>query len=527
MMLIWPYLSDADTDIHDVDGYSAILQQVVTINQNRILCRLRSKHAILRCQYKTQKMRRPSWLPRLCNSIGDVEGNTEGIHQLIPHRNRLMSLFNVLESLSSHEARTATGKDLLVEIIHACSCLSYEAALRNAIPGSVDSCVLAMKKVSRYLQLSKRLARYAMRLSPLGSVQISVVKYDAAQSSILEVGSSIDGTLGRIDKVLLENRIDARAKQISNMDFKGHIAQTNVLRYPVHAEMQLLFHYEERAIRRPPRVICSNKQACFLCNLFFCVHRKFIIPNTHGRLYEKWAFPAVLSDPGHRVSVQLSETLQQFSEEIENRIKEEINRRGQTLPMPCESALLLTGTASNQSVSSRSNMRLQHHGKGLLGYDPKPDDLNHAQQQSHQVAGRNSLFMRTKADPGSVSECNKTVKLQQGLLTTSSSVEESLVAYTANTNFLVFHDIYGDMSNLGEEKIKYPTRSMNMKVQFQWLEITRDMFSYNINGNRLIVDVSALPENTDVTVGFTHESWPRQLWLRRNSDIVILNYKSN
>jgi hypothetical protein len=59
----------------------------------------------------------------------------------------------------------------------------------------------------------------------------------------------------------------------------------------IHAEIQILAHYEVYEVQRPPRVICSSKDACYLCNAFVSLHGKFHIPASHGRLYQAWRLP--------------------------------------------------------------------------------------------------------------------------------------------------------------------------------------------------------------------------------------------
>ena len=63
----------------------------------------------------------------------------------------------------------------------------------------------------------------------------------------------------------------------------------------VHAEMQLLVFYNLRIPRgsRKPRIIGVSKSCCYLCNLFIIKHGQFFITKTHGRLYERWAFPDI------------------------------------------------------------------------------------------------------------------------------------------------------------------------------------------------------------------------------------------
>ncbi|KAH7303693.1 hypothetical protein BKA65DRAFT_225964 [Rhexocercosporidium sp. MPI-PUGE-AT-0058] len=68
----------------------------------------------------------------------------------------------------------------------------------------------------------------------------------------------------------------------------------------IHAEIQLLFLYELHPGRPQPRVICSSKSACYLCNLFFHLYGGFHVPRTHGRLYDKWILPHWLDIPVER-----------------------------------------------------------------------------------------------------------------------------------------------------------------------------------------------------------------------------------
>jgi hypothetical protein len=61
--------------------------------------------------------------------------------------------------------------------------------------------------------------------------------------------------------------------------------------WKVHAEIQILCFYEQRPHQQIPRVICASKSACYLCNLFLKTHGKFIVPRTHGKIYDRWTLP--------------------------------------------------------------------------------------------------------------------------------------------------------------------------------------------------------------------------------------------
>jgi hypothetical protein len=61
--------------------------------------------------------------------------------------------------------------------------------------------------------------------------------------------------------------------------------------WKVHAEIQILCFYEQRPHQPRPRAICASKSACYLCNLFLKTHGKFIVPRTHGKIYDRWTLP--------------------------------------------------------------------------------------------------------------------------------------------------------------------------------------------------------------------------------------------
>ncbi|KAG5804322.1 hypothetical protein H9Q74_010672 [Fusarium xylarioides] len=83
----------------------------------------------------------------------------------------------------------------------------------------------------------------------------------------------------------------------------------------IHAEIQLMWHLERHLSSNPPRVIASNKDACFLCNAFISFHGKYMILKTHGRIYPGWRLP----------STGLNETRRLFVRELERLAVERVN----------------------------------------------------------------------------------------------------------------------------------------------------------------------------------------------------------
>lgn len=59
----------------------------------------------------------------------------------------------------------------------------------------------------------------------------------------------------------------------------------------IHAEIQLVVHYELLPMEQPPRIIGASKQACYLCNSFIKADRQFSVMRSLGQIYCLWTVP--------------------------------------------------------------------------------------------------------------------------------------------------------------------------------------------------------------------------------------------
>ncbi|KAH6619505.1 hypothetical protein B0J18DRAFT_246769 [Chaetomium sp. MPI-SDFR-AT-0129] len=80
----------------------------------------------------------------------------------------------------------------------------------------------------------------------------------------------------------------------SNTAFKSTVSEI-LKQSRVHAEIQILTHYERHPVPKKPRIICSSKDSCYLCNLFIRLRGDFYTPRTHGNIYHRWWLPPVSS----------------------------------------------------------------------------------------------------------------------------------------------------------------------------------------------------------------------------------------
>jgi hypothetical protein len=108
----------------------------------------------------------------------------------------------------------------------------------------------------------------------------------------------------------------------------------------VHAEIQLLFFYELQPNSLRPRVICSSKSACYLCNIFIRLHGQFLITRTHGRLYEKWILPDWLEGIPAGRRQRLSTIVAQLNTIIEDKIRTFSAEIGEKYLHPQESEIV-------------------------------------------------------------------------------------------------------------------------------------------------------------------------------------------
>jgi hypothetical protein len=118
----------------------------------------------------------------------------------------------------------------------------------------------------------------------------------------------------------------------------------------IHAEIQLLFYYELHPDSPRPRVICSSKSACYLCNIFFHIHGRFQVPRTHGRVYDKWILPDWLKVPTERRRY-FSNITTQFKAIIDDKIRQTLTSKKSSYIYPNESVLLPDAHWSLSAIS--------------------------------------------------------------------------------------------------------------------------------------------------------------------------------
>ncbi|TVY32390.1 hypothetical protein LSUB1_G008540 [Lachnellula subtilissima] len=229
-------LKDADRD--------ALFQKVIALDRNRILSRLRSRHARTRRTIRKQLL-----IVQLNKALHDKSTKARpgfersSLEAIRAKAQALKVLFVRLEHISDLTMERVNAEDIIRSIVKGAHEISKETGLSTALqtcsgnPSLKHHLPEAFSKLGRYYSASLELVC-------------------AARDRTCRVFENI---------------------QVEPVEVLVPATSQEVAEYKVHAEIQLLFFYELHLDIPRPRVICSSKSACYLCNLLFELHRGFDI----------------------------------------------------------------------------------------------------------------------------------------------------------------------------------------------------------------------------------------------------------
>jgi len=262
-------------------------------------------------------------------------------------RERAKEIIRLADSWDKHQ--TPVELENLVEGIHRLKQTEGFQALLKSIPNRAMSpsarqnLANIIKKVSRYRESARYLYRTARKIPIVRRARIVVI--DLPKEAFCQISNNHTACLASaITRIGTDHRKPSLGYlnsllSPSNLELNDQFADQTVKslsKAKIHAEVQLVLYYELRASRLPPRVVCSSKDACFLCNTFITMHGKMHTPRCHGRLYPGWRLPSMsqFSD----LQLRLNESLE---EQIKKSLQELLVRKEKTrYPCPNESTVL-------------------------------------------------------------------------------------------------------------------------------------------------------------------------------------------
>lgn len=315
--------------------------------------------------------------------------------------------------MTEEQANSPRSHETLISLLKSVDSLDSKNDLEklfSTIPNSgrfgpdVRSSLRAsVGKLGRYYSTCNFLIIAARRLPIFRSIRVESARLPMPVSSPLWITQdpTISATLDRILKAQTNRRSQRWAPSIASAEtkFRSQLA-ASPNSYTVHAEIQLLFYYQMHPEIRRPRVICSSKSACFLCDLFVKLHAKFYVARTHGVLYNKWILPdwRTIHLPGEGIK-DLTRVVEQLNVTLEDRIRS-------TLPIPRiprshpnESVLIVPALWTPSAVSLASSTGPQviagsQHSAGYL--------KDHPELMANVGAFRSCPPRSTTADQGAV-----------------------------------------------------------------------------------------------------------------------------
>lgn len=374
--------------IHQASGRDedAFFREIIATCQSQLLVRLRSSHA-----KSFRKAGRPAIISRL----------SEGIKLLNKLRNRPSALasvqdqivileaeFKSLESLSFSEAHSEPGRRCLevilgsIERVLACTDVR---TLLDLIPKDIpawsgpaaESLTRSLTCLAQYQYAARYLLRRACKDPIFRHLSMAEIRSESCPKS--PRGSEpLAVTAGLLSRSLKEEFSTRRKGVLEQLEAKTGKSRAQIESFihshalaskRVHAEIKLLLYYEvHHASFRLPRIICSNKHACVLCNLFIKVHGKFYIRGCHGRLYPKWRIPILKDVMTSEASIaRMQQALDEVNNLLEIKIREFLDRPRLKIADPCESIVFIPQAFTASTISTVSSLIPGSDGSDLRG----------------------------------------------------------------------------------------------------------------------------------------------------------------
>jgi hypothetical protein len=360
------------------------VSKVVEMDFERILTRLRSKHAerSKKTDKKTPLITQLKVALEESSSVFRQGLDETGSNKVVA----LQVLFEKLQSMSGMDARGIHGQEVICNIVKeaheftlatdldtALEHSKIEPSLKEYLPG-------AIAKVGRYYTAARELVNIARDETlhvfdkvHVESFPILVPPFDEKLPQRTELLS-----LPRELALLSMNR---RNEVVNSLQERmTRIAGGRA----VHAEIQLLFFYELHPELPRPRIICSNKKACYLCNLFLKIHGGFCIPKTHGRIYDRWILPDWLKIPAGQHQ-KLGIILKLFKDTLDDRVGEAFTSEVKPYNHPDESILHSAGDYCSTITSASPAQGSQTSTSTVFQAFPPAKEANLDEQQ-HQGA---------------------------------------------------------------------------------------------------------------------------------------------
>ncbi|KAK3329744.1 hypothetical protein B0H66DRAFT_36839 [Apodospora peruviana] len=353
--VVFGLLARANIDDHAVlEG--KILDAIVDLCKDRVLCRIRSKRADIPVSTRTATKPKPFAGVSNEQVLSAIHRHffkpkmRSVVNTFIGHEGRFRDALNEVETCNPENTNKRL-KDMLKAASKFVKNVDYrrvldEITIPELNPNTKTAFISRMEKLARYRQISLYLLQTARRTHLFKNASVTAVSLGedcfTRQNEIPQTSTFAD-CLSRCQAGVLNpprvktvcNKLDKEPSQFDSA------LKENLSKSRVHAEVQIITYYEFHPPPLYPRVISSGKDACYLCNAFIEAHGRFHVPRTHGRMYYNWRVPPV---------IQLNSGLDRLNKALEGHIRRTIARYMAT-PLPLGTAYPNESTLGPLSTS--------------------------------------------------------------------------------------------------------------------------------------------------------------------------------
>ena len=336
---------------------SELFRQIIVLDISRILSRLRSCHA--RKDYR--KAGRRNLIDLLHSTINK---STPGAHRSADQKDvqilvETLALANERFEYSSpitDGMPSVEAQDTLMGIIEQMYRLGDGSKLETVLksikkqnpsvdPTTVEFLPVGTRKLGRYYVVSRDLVNAARtkEYTIFSNITIEVLESPKPKlTSLIVTQPSTKKLLQEAIKIEpdLHSSSLSSGKHVQKLTnyqniLKLELQNLSSEEWKVHAEIQLLLFYSKNDQVLAPRIVCSSKSACYLCNLFICLHGRFVVPSTHGWLYKRWTLPDYHSSTAS--DMRILTAMERMNMLLRDRILMGLGRMKTSKPNPSES----------------------------------------------------------------------------------------------------------------------------------------------------------------------------------------------
>ena len=291
-------------------------------------------------------------------------------------------LIAVLKSFSKHQVIPELVK--VVEEAHSWTQLGDMTTIFTSVPNKVlgpteyPGLRDIIWKVGQYRTAARRLYRMTRDAKILRDVTVTPISLGSEAFSRIDLDNYEPNLAANIDRVKEGGKKPGLMTELcrylqkdaakAQRDFSTAVSR-NLKSSKIHAEVQVLVHLQSSSqmASSMPRIVQSNKKACYFCDQLFMVDDTLIIPKSHGKLYEGWRLPLL---PGLK-ALQI-----QFNKAMENQARKSITMvlRKKTkisYPDPYESSAL---SMSAQTVTGEAPVAVEQRLESPPASSNQPDD---------------------------------------------------------------------------------------------------------------------------------------------------------